>query len=102
MNVISEALLKAVIARKPVGEDIATFLPRELAKISELMTALDRIRANEASAARIHEQTMNELKRCRRSVQMECKHYQTTYHPDASGGRDDSRTCDLCGAELAT
>lgn len=99
-NIISEALLRAVIARKPKDEDIVTFLPRELARLSDVMDRLHKIQIGRLKAKAEYAKAVSELTRCERMVQEECPHYQHTYHPNPSCDVDSITTCDLCGKEL--
>ncbi len=36
----------------------------------------------------------------KKGVQNRCKHWKTTYFPDAAGGSDSFTECDICGKQL--
>ena len=94
---VTEKLLKAVM--KEVGTDPTAIA----AKIAEARRCWLSVKTLETTRRRIivdHKSTLSLLEKDFSEARSKCKHWATTFHPDASGNNDSFSTCDVCGAEL--
>ena len=80
--------------------DIAGYVTEQLKQVEYTENAIVTLKARLHREMNEHAKRVDRINRDIAEVRKQCKHRQTTYHPDPSGGRDSSRTCDVCGAEL--
>lgn len=84
-----------------VSDDaLAAFLADELAAIQDIRRAVNDVAGDRLAEIQRHGREMAGIDEALAMAQERCKHWTATYHPDPSGGRDSSRTCDQCGKEL--
>ena len=71
-----------------------------LLKINGLRAQLRSLYLQETAITKKHREDLAELQKERVAIQMNCEHYESTFHPDAAGGSDSHTTCNICDAEL--
>ena len=83
------------------GEDLASYLAEQ---IVEKQATVERLANWKACRARMMEEQSEHRSnsdRWLRAIRADCKHHETIYHRDASGGNDSYYECRTCGQQTS-
>lgn len=98
---MNEKLIEYIISRHDAAQDkpLASYLAHELA-YRERVRGCQRslVRRAEEIACRAEERRVA-LQRDGYALVSQCRHWDVTFHPDASGGNDSSYVCNDCGLD---
>ncbi len=81
------------------GDDLPGFVFDVLLMETEVRKAVDLLRRESFEAETEYKTAVKAREQRLRNVQVDCPHYETTYHGDPSGGSDSFTQCDWCGKE---
>ena len=94
---LTEKLLKSIRAAKPADKSEDQWLIEEMDRlegivegISQALRAMERAKKEYDKVCIVENGKIDHL-------QKSCDHYDTTYHPDASGNNDSCTVCNICG-----
>ena len=93
-------LVKQVMATCPNDVEMHKWISSEFAAMHYIQSALHSILGLEQESLEEHQANLESYQRQRREVQTKCKHWQSTFHPDAAGGSDSETVYNFCGKVL--
>lgn len=99
-NALLEKILKKAHEEWDGTGNLVTFQMGKVGAIRNIQERMHNIVRKNHDAHEQYRTIVTELDKERKQVQAECDHPVTTYHPDAAGGSDSWRQCDICGAEV--
>lgn len=97
----SETLQKLIdnYASQKGSANLAAFIVDVLNREEQTLKSRESLRVARAKEIDRHKQAMAKFDEQLEDLQIECSHWETTYHGDPSGGSDSHTTCEICGRQ---